>query len=139
MINTLCQHSCTHIGLLQPHPPLPCIYFPSHVINCIPLDDITGNKRQQQDNKKSELQSTSFISDFITPRLMDVDLYTLPHLTCSTPQPPPPSSGIHSQAVFQSQFFFTVIYDLVTNTSPRVNISIYGKREWIGFNGVAFR
>lgn len=70
---------------------------------------------------------------------MDVDLYTLPHLTCSTPQPPPPSSGIHSQTVFQSQFFFTVIYDLVTNTSPRVNISIYGKREWIGFNGVAFR
>lgn len=79
-----------HTAPLQPHPPLPCTYFPSPVVNCIPLDDITGNKRQQQDNKRSELQSTSFISDFITPRLMDFDLYTLLHLTCSITQPPPP-------------------------------------------------
>lgn len=70
-----------HTAPLQPTPPLPCPCFPSPVVNCIPLDDITGNKRQQQDNKRSELQSTSFISDFITPQLMDVDLYTpLPYM-----------------------------------------------------------
>lgn len=88
-----------HTVSLQPHPPLPCTYFPSPVVNCIPLDDITGNKRQQQDNKRSELQSTSFISDFITPPLMDVDLYTLLHITCSIFQPaPPPFSHFFSHS-----------------------------------------
>lgn len=88
-----------HTVSLQHHPPLPCTYFPSPVVNCIPLDDITGNKRQQQDNKRSELQSTSFISDFITPPLMDVDLYTLLHITCSIFQPaPPPFSHFFSHS-----------------------------------------
>lgn len=112
----------THTAPLQPTPPLPWTFFPSPVVNCIPLDDITGNKRQQQDNKRSELQSTSFISDFITPQLMDVDLYTLLHLTCSIPQPPPPpppfSHVFPYSPLFHSVCFLSVIYDSVTNTSP---------------------
>ncbi len=104
-----------HTAPLQPHPPLPCTYFPSPVVNCIPLDDITGNKRQQQDNKRSELQSTSFISDFITLQLMDVDLYTLLHITCSILQPaPPPFSHVfhHSHYFTLSGFsgLFTVLW-----------------------------
>lgn len=109
VINILCQHRRTHLHgtPLQHHPPLPCTYFPSPVVNCIPLDDITGNKREQQDNKRSELQSTSFISDFITPQLMDVDLYTLLHLTCSIPQlPPPPFSQIYSHTLSFTLSFF---------------------------------
>lgn len=120
---------------LQPYPPLPCTYFPSPVINCIPLDDITGNKRQQQDNKKSELQSTSFISDFITPRLMDVDLYAVLHLICSIPQPPRLSafflSDLLAHAVFHS-YFVSIIYGLVTNTLPWINISITVKKRGDG-------
>ncbi len=107
-----------HTVSLQPHPPLPCTYFPSPVVNCIPLDDITGNKRQQQDNKRSELQSTSFISDFITPSLMDVDLYTLPHYLF---HPSTRSSSflslLLSLALFHSFWFPGVIYDPVTNTA----------------------
>lgn len=93
-----------HTAPLQSHPPLPCTYFPSPVVNRIPLDDITGNKGQQ-DNKRSELQSTSFISDFITPRLMDVDLSTLLHLSCSVPQTPPPP---HSSSFFSHWLYFTL-------------------------------
>lgn len=120
VINILCQHwrARWHTAPLRPHPPRPCTYFSSPVVNCIPLDDITGNKRQQQDNKRSELQSTSFISDFITPRLMDVDLYTLLHLTCFFPQPPPlPFSPIysHTLSVTLVVFFPSVIYGAVTN------------------------
>lgn len=114
-----------HAAPLQPHPPLPCTYFPSPVVNCIPLDDITGNKSQQQDNKRSELQSTSFISDFITPRLMDVDLYTLLHLSCSIQQITSSSSSspsvlslLLSLTPFPSFCPFAVIYGPVTNTSP---------------------
>lgn len=90
MINILFQHGPTRMHTAAHYNPI----LPSHahtsppLVNCIPLDDITGNKRQQQDNKRPQLQSTSFISDFITPPLMDVDLYTLLHLTCSIPQPP---------------------------------------------------
>lgn len=92
VINILDKNRHTHMHTqtpLQPHPSLPWTYFPAPVVNCIPLDDITGNKNQQ-DNKRSEPQSTSFISDFITPQLMDVDLCTLFHLTCSILQPTPP-------------------------------------------------
>lgn len=122
VINILCQHSYAHTAPLQPHPPLPCTYSSSPVVNCIPLDDITGNKRQQQDNKRSELQPTSFISDFITPPLMDVDLYTLLHLTCSVRLPLPPSlpsSLLNLLSHFLSLFpFLSVIYIPVSNTSP---------------------
>lgn len=122
-----------HTAPLQPTPPLPCPCFPSPVVNCIPLDDITGNKRQQQDNKRSELQSTSFISDFITPQLMDVDLYTLLHLTCSilqtSPPPPPPPHFFSHSLCFTLSVFLSVIYDPVTNTSPRINISITVKES----------
>lgn len=123
--------TCTHTAPLQRHPPLPCTYFPSPVVNCIPLDDITGNKRQQQDNKRFELQSTSFISDFITPQLMDVDLYTLLHLTCSIPQAPSSSvlSLLLSLTLYQSFCFFSVIYDPVTNMSPWINMSITVKES----------
>lgn len=136
VINILCQlkaYTHAHTAPLQPTPPLPCPCFPSPVVNCIPLDDITGNKRQQQDNKRSELQSTSFISDFITPQLMDVDLYTLLHLTCSilqtSPPPPPPPHFFSHSLCFTLSVFLSVIYDPVTNTSPRINISITVKES----------
>lgn len=127
-----CVNTDVHTAPLQPHPPLPCTYFPSPVVNCIPLDDITGNKRQQQDNKRSEPQSTSFISDFITPPLMDVDLYTLLHLTCSIPQPPPPPLSLTCSLTYYlwvSLFFPSVIYVPVTNTSPWISISITVKES----------
>lgn len=49
------------------------ILLPAPVVNFIPLDDITGSKRQQN-NKRPKLQFTSFISAFMTLWLMDVDL-----------------------------------------------------------------
>lgn len=132
-INILCQYRRTHnahTAPLQPHPPLPCTYLPSPAVNCIPLDDITGNKRQQQDNKRFELQSSSFISDFITPPLMDVDLYTLPQLACSIPQPPPPPPFSHFFSLAHYPLVISaVIYDALTNTSPSINISITVKRS----------
>lgn len=121
----------THTSCTQPHY---CPIRPSHVhtspspvVSCIPLDDITGNKTQQQDNKRSETQSTSFITDFITPQLMDVDLYTLLHLICSNinppapPHPPPPLRllALLSHSLFQSlQFvaFFPLALFMIQHT-----------------------
>lgn len=115
-----CTHA--HTAPLQRHPLLPCTACPAPVINRIPLDDITGNKRQQQDNKRPVLQSTSFIGDFITPWLMDVDLF---FPTCQSPQDPLHSSSSNGLSYNISLLlFWSIIYPPVTNTSPWINISI---------------
>lgn len=93
-----CRRS--HTAPLQANPPLPCPYFPSPVVNCIPLDDITGNERQQQDNKRAEA-SVHLLHQrlYNPPQLMDVDLYRLFRLPRSIPQsppPPPPPSFLYS-------------------------------------------
>lgn len=118
--------------LLQSHPLLPCTHLPSNIINCLPLDDITGNKRQQQDNKKSELKSTSFISDFITPLLMDGDLCTI--LTLHVPSPllffP-----VHNLSSYL--FLYRYLWTPDGNVSLNKYYS-YSKKAWVNFNEVLF-
>lgn len=107
----------THTSCTQPHYcPIRSSHVhtsPSPVVSCIPLDDITGNKTQQQDNKRSETQSTSFISDFITPQLMDVDLYTLLHLICSNINPPAPPPHLPSVSQLFSHTHSFNLYNLL--------------------------
>lgn len=91
VIGVFCQLKQTHWPITGQYSHPIYILVPAPVVNCIPLDDITGSKRKQ-DNKRPKLQATSFISAFITLWLMDVDLCLLLHLTCSISLPDPPHS-----------------------------------------------
>lgn len=91
VIGDFCQLKQTHWPITGQYSHPIYILVPAPVVNCIPLDDITGSKRKQ-DNKRPKLQATSFISAFITLWLMDVDLWLLLHLTCSISLPDPPHS-----------------------------------------------
>lgn len=130
-------HTCTHSTITIPSSPPMCTPL-SAAINCIPLDDITGNKWQQEDNKKSEPKSTSFMSDFITPQLMDVDLYTLLHPTYSVSQSPPLSA---SDLLSQTSFFIRLVQCYLCPCDFNITLNKYkhySKREWMDLNGVLF-
>lgn len=91
------------------------ILLPAPVVNCIPLDDITGSKRQQN-NKRPKLQSTSFTSAFMTLANGWWFMILVPFLHPILLIPP-------------VSFPFSVIYDPVTNTTPRINIRVTVKES----------